>query len=63
MMKSRDEIAMQVKKEWDNQNWRWKLWVEAGGFRTEIFCYSSAEEEYFKCVKELVDQAYKMQSI
>ena len=62
-MKSRDEIAMQVKKEWDNQNWRWKLWVEAGGFRTEIFCYSSAEEEYFKCVKELVDQAYKMQSI
>jgi hypothetical protein len=63
MMKSRDEIAMQVKKEWDNQNWRWKLWVEAGGFRTEIFCYSSAEEGYFKCVKELVDQAYKMQSI
>jgi hypothetical protein len=63
MMKSRDEIAMQVKKEWDNQNWRWKLWVEAGGFRTEIFCYSSAEEEYFKCVKELVDQAYKMQSL
>jgi len=62
-MKSRDEIAMQVSKEWDEQNWRWKLWVEAGGFRTEIFCYSSAEEEYFKCVKELVDQAYKMQSI
>jgi hypothetical protein len=62
-MKSKDEIAMQVKKEWDNQNWRWKLWVEAGGFRTEIFCYSSVEEEYFKCVKELVDQAYKMQSL
>ena len=62
-MKTHNEIAMQVKKYWDNDGSRWKLWVEAGGFRTEIFCYSSAEEEYSKCVKELVDQAYKMQSI
>ena len=62
-MKTKDEIAMQVKKEWDNQNWRWKLWVEAGGFRTEIFCYGTAEEGYFKCVKELVDHAYQLQSI
>ena len=62
-MKSKDELAMQVKKEWGEKGWRWKFWVEAGGFRTEIFCYSSAEEEYFKCVKELVDQAYKMQSL
>jgi hypothetical protein len=62
-MKSKDEIAMQVRKEWDNQSWRWKLWVEAGGFRSEVFCYSSAEEEYFKCVRELVDHAYQMQSV
>ena len=62
-MKTKDEIAMQVKKEWDNHGWRWKLWVEAGGFRSEVFCYSSAEEEYFKCVRELVDHAYQMQSV
>jgi hypothetical protein len=62
-MKTRDEIAMQVKKEWDSHNWRWKIWVEAGGFRTEVFCYSSAEEEYFKSVKELVDHAYQLQSV
>ena len=62
-MKTKDEIAMQVKKEWDNDNSRWKLWVEAGGFRTEIFCYSSAEEGYSKCVRELVDHAYQMQSV
>ena len=54
---------MQVRKEWDNHSWRWKLWVEAGGFRSEVFCYSSAEEEYFKCVRELVDHAYQMQSV
>ena len=54
---------MQVKKEWDEQNLRWKLWLEAGEFRTEIFCYSSAEEEYSKCVRELVDHAYQMQSV
>jgi len=62
-MKSKDELAMQVKKEWDEQGWRWKLWVEAGGFRSEVFCYSSTEEEYFKCVRELVDHAYQMQSV
>jgi hypothetical protein len=62
-MKTKDEIAMQVKKEWDEKGYRWKLWVEDGGFRTEIFCYSSAEEEYFKCVRELVDHAYQMQGV
>jgi hypothetical protein len=62
-MKSKDELAMQVKKEWDEQNLRWKLCLEAGGFRTEIFCYSSAENEYSKCVRELVDHAYQMQSV
>jgi hypothetical protein len=62
-MKSKDEIAMQVKKEWDNDNSRWKLWVEAGGFRTEIFCYEWNENEYFNCVKELVSHAYQMQSV
>ena len=62
-MKSKDELAMQVKKEWDEQNLRWKLWLEAGGFKTEIFCYNSAEEEYSKCVRELVDHAYQMQSV
>ena len=62
-MKSKDEIAMQVKKEWDNDNSRWKLWVEAGGFRTEIFCYEWNENVYFNCVKELVSHAYQMQSV
>jgi len=62
-MKTKDELAMQVKKEWDGQYWRWRLWLEAGGFRTEIFCYSSAEEEYSKCIRELVDHAYQMQSV
>ena len=33
-MKTKDEIAMQVKKECDEKGNRWKLWVEAGGFRT-----------------------------
>ena len=62
-MKTKDEIAMQVKKEWDESGNRWKLSVSAGGFTTEIFCYGTAEEEYFKCVKELVDHAYQMQSV
>ena len=62
-MKSKDEIAMQVRKEWDNQSWRWKLWVSAGGFTTEIFCYGTAEEEYSNCVRELVSHAYQMQSV
>ena len=62
-MKTKDELAMQVKKEWDEKGNRWKLWVSAGGFTTEIFCYGTAEEEYFKCVKELVDHAYQMQSV
>ena len=62
-MKTKDEIAMQVKKEWDESCNRWRLSVSAGGFTTEIFCYGTAEEEYFKCVKELVDHAYQMQSV
>ena len=62
-MKTKDEIAMQVKKEWDESGNRWRLSVSAGGFTTEIFCYGTAEEEYFKCVKELVDHAYQLQSI
>ena len=62
-MKTKDEIAMQVKKELDESGNRWRLSVSAGGFTTEIFCYGTAEEEYFKCVKELVDHAYQMQSV
>lgn len=62
-MKTKDEIAMQVKKEWDESGNRWRLSVSAGGFTTEIFCYGTAEEEYLKCVKELVDHAYQMQSV
>ena len=62
-MKSKDELAMQVKKEWDSENSRWKLWVEAGGFTSQIFCYQCAESEYSNCVKELVDHAYQMQSV
>ena len=62
-MKTKDEIAMQVKKELDESGNRWRLSVSAGGFTTEIFCYGTAEEEYFKCVRELVDHAYQMQSV
>ena len=46
-MKTKDELAMQVKKEWDEKGSRWKLWVSAGGFTTEIFCYEWSENEYF----------------
>jgi len=62
-MKTKDELAMQVRKEWDGQNLRWKLWLEAGGFTSEIYCYGTAENEYFNCVKNLVDHAYQMQSV
>jgi len=62
-MKTRDELAMQVRKEWDDKGWRWRLWLEAGGFTSEIYCYGTAEEEYPKCVRELVDHAYQMQSV
>jgi len=62
-MKTRDELAMQVKKEWDEKGNRWKLWVSAGGFTTEIFCSDFAENEYFACVRELVDHAYQLQSV
>lgn len=55
---------MQVKKYWDNEGSRWKLWVEAGGFRTEIFCYDTTDANaYAKCIRELVSHAYQMQSI
>ena len=62
-MKTRDELAMQVRKEWDDKGWRWRLWLEAGGFTSEIYCYGTAEEEYPKCVRELIDHAYQMQSV
>jgi hypothetical protein len=62
-MKSKDELAMQVKKEWDEQGYRWKLSLSAGGFTSEIYCYGTAEEGYSKCVRELVDHAYQMQSV
>ena len=62
-MKSKDELAMQVKKELDEKGWRWKLSLSAGGFTSEIHCYGTAEEEYFNCVKNLVDHAYQMQSV
>jgi hypothetical protein len=62
-MKTRDELAMQVKKEWDEDGNRWRLWVSAGGFTTEIFCSEWAESEYFACVNNLVDHAYQMQSV
>jgi hypothetical protein len=52
-----------VKKEWDEQGWRWKLSLSAGGFTSEIHCYGTAEEEYFNCVKNLVEHAYQMQSV
>ena len=62
-MKSRDEIAMQVRKEWDGAGDRWRLYVYAGGFMSEIFCQGYAENEYFACVDNLVDHAYQMQSV
>jgi hypothetical protein len=62
-MKTRDELAMQVRKEWDDKGWRWRLWLEAGGFTSEIYCYGTAEEEHPKCVRELIDHAYQMQSV
>jgi hypothetical protein len=62
-MKSKDELAMQVKKEWDEQGYRWKLSLSAGGFTSEIYCYEWNESEYFNCVKELVSHAYQMQSV
>jgi hypothetical protein len=62
-MKTKDELAMQVKKEWDESWGRWRLSVSAGGFTSEIYCYGTAEQEYFTCVRELVDHAYQMQSV
>jgi hypothetical protein len=62
-MKTKDELAMQVRKEWDESGNRWKLSLSAGGFTSEIYCYGTAENEYFNCVKNLVDQAYQMQSV
>jgi len=62
-MKTKDELAMQVRKEWDEKGLRWKLSLSAGGFTSEIHCYGTAENEYFNCVKNLVDQAYQMQSV
>jgi len=51
-MKTKDELAMQVKKEWDEKGWRWKLSLSAGGFTSEIYCYGTAENEYFNCVRD-----------
>lgn len=63
-MKTQNEIAMQVRKHWDNEGSRWKLWVDAGGFRTEIFYYDTTDENsYAKCIRELVSHAYQLQSI
>jgi hypothetical protein len=62
-MKTKDELAMQVRKEWDEKGWRWKLSLLAGGFTSEIYCYGTAEEGYFNCVRELVNHAYQMQSV
>jgi hypothetical protein len=63
-MKTHNEIAMQVRKYWDNEGSRWKLWVDAGGFRTEIFCYDTTDENsYAKCIRELVSHAYQLQSV
>jgi len=62
-MKTKDEIAMQVKKEWDEKGYRWKLSLSAGGFTSEIYCYEWNENEYFNCVMELIDHAYQMQSV
>ncbi len=62
-MKSKDEIAMQVRKEWDESGDRWRLTVSAGGFMSEIFCQGYAENEYFACVRDLVDHAYQIQSV
>jgi hypothetical protein len=62
-MKTRDEIFMQVRKEWDESWGRWRLSVSAGGFMSEIFCYEYAEKEYFACINKLVDHAYQMQSV
>jgi hypothetical protein len=62
-MKTRYELAMQVRKEWDEKGYRWKLSLSAGGFTSEIYCYEWNENEYFNCVKELVSHAYQMQSV
>ena len=62
-MKTKDELAMQVKKEWDESGNRWKLSLSAGGFTSEIHCYEWNENEYFNCVRELVSHAYQMQSV
>jgi hypothetical protein len=62
-MKTKDELAMQVKKEWDEKGYRWKLSLSAGEFTSEIFCYEWNENEYFNCVRELVSHAYQMQSV
>jgi hypothetical protein len=62
-MKTKDELAMQVKKEWDESGNRWKLSLSAGGFTSEIYCYEWNKNEYFNCVRELVSHAYQMQSV